>query len=141
MICIINLKLSNRAKYIQETLAGTIDLRRMKSNAVDELLTNKGYTKIDDDYKYLIKMPMDSVTEENVAQIMKEKETTEKDIDVLSKTRVQTLWSRELTKLETEYDKYKQQREKIQSNVVKIKKTDKKIKKKLLKSNYWKQIV
>ena len=126
-------KLSNRAKYIQETLAGTIDLRRMKSNAVDELLTNKGYTKIDDDYKYLIKMPMDSVTEENVAQIMKEKETTEKDIDVLSKTRVQTLWSRELTKLETEYDKYKQQREKIQSNVVKIKKTDKKIKKKLLK--------
>jgi len=123
-------KLSNRAKYIQETLAGTIDLRRMKSNAVDELLTNKGYTKIDDDYKYLIKMPMDSVTEENVAQIMKEKETTEKDIDVLSKTRVQTLWSRELTKLETEYDKYKQQREKIQSNVVKIKKTDKKIKKK-----------
>ena len=105
----------------------------MKSNAVDELLNNKGYTKIDDDYKYLIKMPMDSVTEENVAQIMKEKETTEKDIDVLSKTRVQTLWSRELTKLETEYDKYKQQREKIQSNIVKIKKTDKKIKKKITK--------
>ena len=126
-------KLSNRAKYIQETLAGTIDLRRMKSNAVNDLLTNKGYTKIDDDYKYLIKMPMDSVTEENVAQIMKEKETTEKDIDVLSKTRVQTLWSRELTKLETEYDKYKQQREKIQSNVVKIKKTDKKLKKKITK--------
>ena len=126
-------KLSNRAKYIQETLAGTIDLRRMKSEAVNELLTNKQYTKIDDDYKYLIKMPMDSVTEENVAQIMKEKETTEKDIDVLSKTRVQTLWSRELTKLETEYDKYKQQREKIQLNVVKIKKTDKKIKKKITK--------
>ena len=122
-------KLSNRAKYIQETLAGTIDLRRMKSNAVNELLTNKGYTKIDDDYKYLIKMPMDSVTEENVAQIMKEKETTEKDIDVLSKTRVQTLWSRELTKLETEYDKYKQEREKIQSNVIKIKKIEKKVKK------------
>ena len=122
-------KLSNRAKYIQETLAGTVDLRRMKSDAVNELLTNKQYAKIDDDYKYLIKMPMDSVTEENVAQIMKEKETTEIDIDVLSKTRVQTLWSRELTKLETEYDKYKLQREKIQANVVKIKKTEKKIKK------------
>ena len=122
-------KLSNRAKYIQETLAGTIDLRRMKSNAVNELLTNKQYAKIDDDYKYLIKMPMDSVTEENVAQIMKEKETTEKEIDVLSKTRVQTLWSRELTKLETEYDKYKLQREKIQASVIKIKKVEKKVKK------------
>ena len=49
------------------------------------------YAKIDDDYKYLIKMPMDSVTEENVAQIMKEKETTEKEIETLTKTRVQTL--------------------------------------------------
>jgi len=104
-------------------------LRRMKSNAVNELLTNKQYAKIDDDYKYLIKMPMDSVTEENVTQIMKEKETTEKDIDVLSKTRVQTLWSRELMKLETQYDKYKLQREKIQASVIKIKKNEKKIKK------------
>ena len=126
-------KLSNRAKYIQETLTGTIDLRRMKSNAVNELLTNKQYAKIDDDYKYLIKMPMDSVTEENVAQIMKEKETTEKDIDVLSKTRVQTLWSRELTKLETEYDKYKQQREKIQTTVVETKKSKTGTKKKVIR--------
>ena len=61
-------KLSNRAKYIQETLAGTIDLRRMKTDAVNELLMSKQYAKIDDDYKYLIKIPMDSVTEENVAQ-------------------------------------------------------------------------
>ncbi len=126
-------KLSNRAKYIQETLAGTIDLRRMKSDAVNELLTNKQYEKIDDDYKYLIKMPMDSVTEENVAQIMKEKETTEKEIDVLSKTRAQTLWSRELTKLETEYDKYKLHREKIQTAVVETKKSKTATKKKVIR--------
>ena len=114
-------KLSNRAKYIQETLAGTIDLRRMKTDAVNELLMSKQYVKIDDDYKYLIKMPMDSVTEENVAQIMKEKETTEKEIETLTKTRVQTLWSRELHTLESEYDKYKLQREKIQTSNVQVK--------------------
>ena len=66
-------------------------------------------------------MPMDSVTEENVTQIMKEKETTEKDIDTLTKTRVQTLWSRELHTLEGEYEKYKLHREKIQENNMSVK--------------------
>lgn len=107
-------RLSNRAKYIQENLSGTIDLRRMKADAVSELLTGKNYDKIDGDFKYLVKMPMDSVTEENVANIMNEKETTEKNIDTLIKTSVETIWHRELTTLDKEYDKYKLQREKIQ---------------------------
>jgi len=107
-------RLSNRAKYIQENLSGTIDLRRMKSDAVSELLTCKNYDKIDGDFKYLVKMPMDSVTEENVANIMNEKETTEKNIETLIKTSVETIWHREITTLDKEYDKYKSQREKIQ---------------------------
>ena len=107
-------RLSNRAKYIQETLTGSIDLRRMKSDAVNELLSGKKYDKIDGDYKYMVKMPMDSVTEENVANIMAEKATTEADIETLRKTSVETIWYRELTKLSTEYDKYKLIREKIQ---------------------------
>ena len=60
-------------------------------------------------------------------------ETTEKEIDVLLKTRVQTLWSRELTKLETEYDKYKLQREKIQTAVVEAKKSKTVTKKKVIR--------
>ena len=124
-------RLSNRAKYIQENLSGTIDLRRMKVDAVSELLTGKNYDKIDGDFKYLVKMPMDSVTEENVANIMNEKETTEKNIDTLIKTSVETIWHRELTTLDKEYDKYKLQREKIQMGSCEkntAKKTSKKVK-------------
>ena len=124
-------RLSNRAKYIQENLSGTIDLRRMKVDAVSELLTGKNYDKIDGDFKYLVKMPMDSVTEENVANIMNEKETTEKNIDTLIKTSVETIWHRELTTLDKEYDKYKLQREKIQMGSGEkntAKKTSKKVK-------------
>ena len=125
------IRLSNRAKYIQETLAGTIDLRRMKTDAVAELLTKKEYSKIDGDYKYLTKMPMDSVTEENVKSIMDEKSTTEMNIETLEKTTVETIWYQELNKLETEYDKYKILREKIQAGentktVKKVKKVSKK---------------
>jgi DNA topoisomerase II len=107
-------RLSNRAKYIQETLAGTVDLRRKKSDQVTELLTQKQYATIDGDFKYLIKMPMDSVTEENVTAIMKEKETTETELDTLQKTTVEKMWVGELNTLEKEYAKYKTKREKIQ---------------------------
>ena len=107
-------RLSNRAKYIQETLAGTIDLRRKKTEQVTELLTQKQYATIDGDFKYLIKMPMDSVTEENVIAIMKEKETTETELDTLKKTTVEKMWVDELNTLEKEYVKYKTKREKIQ---------------------------
>ena len=107
-------RLSNRAKYIQEMLNGTVDLRRKKSEQVTELLTNKQYATIDGDFKYLIKMPMDSVTEENVTNIMKEKETTEQELDTLTKTSVEKMWTVELNTLEKEYAKYKTKREKIQ---------------------------
>ena len=61
---------------------------------------------------------------------MKEKENTEKDIEVLTKTSLQTIWSRELNTLEKEYDKYKLIREKIQTtgSTGTVKKTNKKIK-------------
>ena len=107
-------KLSNRAKYIQETLAGTIDLRRKKADVVTKLLQDKQYVTIDGDYKYLIKMPMDSVTEENVEQIMKEKADTEHALDVLKKTTVEKMWLKELDHLGNEYAKYKTKREKLQ---------------------------
>ena len=107
-------KLSNRARYIQETLAGTIDLRRKTSTQVTDLLTGMKFALYDGDYKYLIKMPMDSVTQENVANIMKEKETTEMELAALKATPLEKLWTNELDVLDTEYDKYKKHREQIQ---------------------------
>jgi pseudouridine-5'-phosphate glycosidase len=60
-------------------------------------------------------MPMDSVTQENVANIMKEKEETETELTVLKGTSVEKIWVRELETLEHEYDVYKVKRERIQS--------------------------
>jgi DNA topoisomerase-2 len=107
-------KLSNRARYIQETLTGTIDLRRKTSTQVTELLVDMKFALYDGDYKYLIKMPMDSVTQENVANIMKEKETTEMELAALKATPLEKLWTNELDVLDAEYDKYKKHREQIQ---------------------------
>jgi DNA topoisomerase-2 len=108
-------KLSNRARYIQDNLSGTIDLRRKSAVQVTEMLSTMNYSTIDGDFKYLIKMPMDSVTQENVASIMKEKEETETELAVLKATSVEKMWFRELETLENEYDIYKLKRQRIQS--------------------------
>jgi len=119
------IRLSNRARYIQETLNGTIDLRRKTAEQVSTLLTGMKFALIDGDYKYLIKMPMDSVTQENVANIMKEKENTETELALLKSTTLEKMWIHELDVLNTEYDKYKLYREQIQrgSGTEKPKKT------------------
>jgi len=108
-------RLSNRARYIQETLAGTIDLRRKTAAQVAELLTGMKFAQIDGDFKYLVKMPMDSVTQENVESIMKEKENTEMELAALKAKTLQKMWLDELAALEQQYIIYKVRREKIQA--------------------------
>jgi DNA topoisomerase-2 len=109
-------KLSNRAKYIQETLFGTIDLRRKNADQVTELLTSMKFALYDGDFKYLIKMPMDSVTLENVEIIMKEKANTEAELRELKSTTLETMWTKELEILESKYNLYKIRRETIQNS-------------------------
>jgi len=108
-------KLSNRAKYIMGNLNDTIDLRRKTNEAVIALLESKGFDRIDGDYKYLIKMPMDSVTKENVDAILKEKADTEEELEILKNTTCEQIWMRELGQFETEYMKYKSARESLQN--------------------------
>jgi DNA topoisomerase-2 len=127
------IKLSNRARYIMDVLAGTVDLRKKTNQQVMELLQDMEYNKIDGDFKYLVKMPMDSVTEEHVAHILKEKSDTESELEVLLSTTTNEMWLKELLCFEKEYDMYKKKREKIQAGSF-TKQTDVKQKKSLLKN-------
>jgi len=123
-------KLSNRARYIQETLASNIDLRRKTAEQVTALLTGMKFALYDGDYKYLVKMPMDSVTQENVANIIKEKADTEMELAELKGTTLEKMWSKELDELEKQYDIYKKKRETIQAGSNTIEKKKMVIKKK-----------
>ena len=109
------LKLTNKAKYIQETLSGHVDLRKKTAPQVSELLATRNYATFDGDFKYLIKMPMDSVTEENVAHIIAERDSAQTELDILLATSLSQMWMGELNTLEREYDAYKVKREQIQA--------------------------
>ena len=72
---------------------------------------------MDGDYRYLTKMPMDSVTQENVDAILREKSETEQTLQTLKNTTVEQMWIRELTHFEEVYAEYKVDREKIQQAI------------------------
>jgi len=107
--------LSNKAKYIKENLDGTIDLRKKKKEQVLEMLEAKGYDIIDDDneYKYLTKMPMDSVTEENVEKLLNDKGNKEQELFTIKNTTINQMWNSELDHLLEQYLEYKDNRQRL----------------------------
>jgi DNA topoisomerase-2 len=108
------LVLSNRARYISEILDDTIDLRRKTTAMMVQILKDRKYdTQQGDDgdsgsagYKYLLKLPMDSVSEENVEKLRTEKEKKEKELAHLESKTTQNLWQDDLAELEEEYKKF-----------------------------------
>jgi len=116
--------LSNKAKFIQENLAGTIDLRKKKKEQVIHMLASKSYALMNDDteYKYLTKMPMDSVTEENVEKLLKDHETKKQELSIVMNTTIYQMWNSELDKFQEEYLLYKEERERIMSGLDNVQK-------------------
>ena len=128
--------LSNKARYIKMLLSDEIDLRRKKKEQVTVMLEGKGFAKIgdDEDYKYLVKMPMDSVTDENIAKLNKEHAEKTAELDVVLKNTTQNMWLSELAILAVDYDKYRDERirsvsgekKKVTKIVKKVKSAEKK---------------
>ena len=106
--------MANKANYIYQILHNELDLRQKTNEQVESLLTNNEYDKIDGNFNYLIKMPMDSVTEENVNIIMEERRNVEDELKYLSNMSVQRMWIVELEKLKQYSMRYKLFRKKQQ---------------------------
>ena len=93
--------LTNKTNYIKEVLVGTVDLRSMKKEMVSELLKSKNYTIIDedDDYKYLTKLPMDAVTQENVDKLMADFQNKTNELQRIKTLTLEQVWLGELAEL------------------------------------------
>jgi hypothetical protein len=106
------LLLSNKARYIQELLDGSIDLRRKRGDELTAMMQSKGYDHVegDEQYKYLLKLPMDSVSEENVQKLLKEKGQKDAQHAALQGTGIEQLWLADLAELRAEYVKQEEKR-------------------------------
>ena len=93
--------LSNKARYIKGNLEDNIDLRKKTKDQIDKMLEDMKFDKHikDNNYNYLIKMPMDSVCKENVEKIMKEHGEKEEELESIKSSSVEKMWLKELCDL------------------------------------------
>jgi DNA topoisomerase-2 len=92
--------LTNKSQYISDTLENKIDLRNKTKEQVQQIMSK--FAQVEKSHNYLTKMPMDSVTGENVAKIFKEKKLKEEQLDILTKTTENQMWNSELDELRKE---------------------------------------
>jgi DNA topoisomerase-2 len=123
--------LSNKARFIQENLDDIIDLRKKSNLENENKLMERNYDKVENSYKYLLKLPMDSVSIENFEKLMKEKDEKDSLINNLEKLTNRDIWLEELKILEENYKNYKIMRYNIQNALEDALKKDNK--KKLIK--------
>jgi DNA topoisomerase-2 len=103
----ILIKISNKVNFIQCILDDTIDLRKKSTENINILLQNNGMVLIENSYDYLIKMPMNSVSFENVNKLLKEKEEKIIELNELHEKTIEQMWLKELNEFNDEYFKYR----------------------------------
>jgi DNA topoisomerase-2 len=92
-------EITHKVKYIHAVLQGKIDLRNKKQDEITQLLKAYDLVQHDGSYHYLIKMPMDSVSDENVKQLEAELAKLTKEKALLSSTTERQMWLNELEEL------------------------------------------
>lgn len=113
--------LSNKSKFIQEMIDGTIDIRKKKKDEIVNMLIEKNYDQNDgDEFQYLLKMSFHSLTEENVERLISDYNTKQQELTQIKETSIQQMWLTELNTLEVEYSRYKQLRFNSQNEVTEI---------------------
>lgn len=145
-------KIENKVKYIKEILAGTIDLRKMKKQEIIDMLTDKGYdaqkeSNDTENFNYLIKMPMDTVSDENVAKLLNEEKNKRAELELIKSTTEKQMWLNDLLNLEQQYILFKERKQSLlepndtkkdkdknDKKVVNKKVVDKKVVKKITKT-------
>jgi DNA topoisomerase-2 len=100
------IKLSNKARFIKAVLDDVVDLRRKDAATINSMLSGMEYSKIDDSFDYLIKLPMNTVSKENVEKLLNEKAEVEIQLAELKRTTIHQMWLSELEGFEVQYNKY-----------------------------------
>lgn len=96
-------KIENKVRYIKSILDGTLDLRGMTNEQLDEKMEQMQFAQIDDSFDYLIKMPMNSLTKTNVNKLNEEYEKLKNEITIVKNKTIQQMWKGDLDDLSRIY--------------------------------------
>jgi len=115
--------LSAKARFIQYNLDNIIDLRKKSKEEIFTILSTFQFDLGENnDYNYLIKMPMDSVSKENVEKLMKEHEQKKAELETIKAQTLEEIWLKELYELKIAYNDFLKLTNKTEEPTKKMKK-------------------
>ena len=106
--------ISYKVKFIREILNDTIDLRKKKRQVINELLKSKGLSKLSNNldaspdnysYDYLVKMPLDTLTQEKIDELERKLGDKQIEFDELQQKTERRLWVEDLKMFFAKYKK------------------------------------
>jgi len=92
-------RLTNKVKYITAILDDAIDLRKKTQAEIQAMLEREGFARMEESYAYLTKMPMDSLSQENVDELVAQERAWSVKLATLRAKSETDLWYEELEAL------------------------------------------
>ena len=100
------LLISSKCKFILEVVEETILINKQTKEKLLFQLVDKGYPEINESYDYLLKLPIYTLTKEEIDKLLKEKDNLIKLHEDISSLSAKDMWLNELSVFEKEYSKF-----------------------------------
>ena len=88
--------LHNKSRFIEEQCNNTLDLRNQSRAATVTLLKEHEYELINNEYKYLVSMPISCFMQENITDMRTQRDKKKADFDYLKNKTIIDMWLEEL---------------------------------------------
>lgn len=98
--------LTAKRRFVEEVINGTIVVYRKKRAEIAKILEERKYPLTDGKYDYLLKMPIDSFTEDMIHKLDGILSSTQAEFTTITDTTVRQMWLKELDEFEQAYERY-----------------------------------
>lgn len=98
--------LNNKIRFIKAVVAEQIVVHKMKKHELEERLEKDKYTKIEDKYDYLLRIPIYNLTIDKVAELEAEKAKADAEYNRVLNLDVKDWWSEDLNEFSRVYDAF-----------------------------------
>jgi len=99
--------ISAKCKFILEIIEGTLIIqKRTKADIIQQLDSKDYYSKVNNSYDYLLKLPIYTLSQEEIDKLMKEKGELVKERLQLHNSSIEDIWLFELSLFEKYYKKF-----------------------------------
>jgi DNA topoisomerase II len=103
------LRASAKARFIEEVCNNDIQVMRVSKDALEQCLEERGYPRIDNQYAFLVSMPIYNLTEEKRQALIHERDVLIEELAIYKSRDVKDMWMEELALIRSDYEKELQQ--------------------------------